>query len=261
MPPSQLRDAPWYETAFDRSYLRIYPHRDQAEAERYAANLIRWLGVRSGQRVLDVACGEGRYARALARRGLRVTGVDLSQDLLEEARARGKLLPGAPLYFRRDIRKLPFSMQFEGALSMFTSFGYFETREDDLAIFRGIHRALLPGGRLVVDFLNEAQIRSSLVAEETRDLPTMRVATSRSIDEDAPGGPRVKKRVEGFDHATGLSVLDVQESVRLYTDEEVDALLTDAGLAPVGEPSGDLDGSPHDALSPRYVRVAEKPRS
>jgi SAM-dependent methyltransferase len=261
MPPSLLREAPWYEHAFDLKYLRVYPHRNEAEAEAAAAHLVAWLGVRPGNRVLDVACGEGRYARALARRGLRVTGVDLSRHLVTEGRERSKLLPGAPVFVRLDARHLPYRNQFEGAISMFTSFGYFDSRDDDLAIFRGIARALVPGGRLVVDFLNEREVRASLVADEVRDAGTLLIEVERWIEESAPGGPRVEKRVIGRTRSTGVEEFEFTESVRLYTGAEVDGLLEEAGFTLVGDPAGDLDRSAFAAGSPRYLRVAELPAS
>ena len=75
-----------------------------------------------------------------------MTGVDLSEPMLEEARARSPNLPGTPLYVRWDARDLPFREQFDGAVSLFTSFGYFDDAEDDRRILRGVARALVPGG-------------------------------------------------------------------------------------------------------------------
>ena len=145
------RESPWFVQAFERIYLHVYPHRDDTEAERHADVVLDLLDVRPGSRILDVGCGAGRHARALARRGVRVTGVDLSAELLEEARERSPGTPGSPTYIQWDARELPFRAQFEGAISMFTSFGYFEERADDLRLMQGVARALLPGSRFVVD--------------------------------------------------------------------------------------------------------------
>src|SRR5688572_25558206 len=112
MASASALERPWYTTAFDRVWLRLHPQRDDTEARRFAPTLIALLGLRVGERVLDVACGAGRYCRALAARGLKVTGIDLSADLLEEARARSPSLPGMPLYLRWDARALPFRGQF-----------------------------------------------------------------------------------------------------------------------------------------------------
>lgn len=257
MPPAAPTKAPWWISAFDKRYLKLYAHRDEAEAERRANALMRLLQVGPDDRTLDVACGEGRYARALATRGVRVTGVDISRDLLAEAKERSPILPGSPQYVLRDMRRLPFLNQFDGAISMFTSFGYFDDDAQDLATFRGVARALVPGGRFVLDFMNDAKVRSALVAEETRAVDSLNITIRRWIDEDADSGPRVEKRVEGVSVHMGLVEIEVYESVRLYTLGEVDALLEQAGFELVGEPLGDVDGTPFDALADRLVRVAQ----
>ena len=259
MAPSLLREPAWYEKAFDARYLRVYAHRNDAEAESRVDAMISLLGIRADARVLDVGCGEGRYGRALTRRGMRVTGVDLSKDLIQEGRERGQLLPGAPVFLRGDARALPFYRQFDAAVSLFTSFGYFESSDDDLKIFKGVARALAPGARFLIDYLNQSHVRSTLVEEDEREIGLLRVATKRWIDEEGTDGPVVRKAVKGYDRATGLLQMEFEERVRLYTPDELDALLSAAGFSPVGEPMGDVDGAPLDALSPRLIRVVELP--
>ncbi|MCA9315742.1 MAG: class I SAM-dependent methyltransferase [Planctomycetes bacterium] len=260
MPLPLLRDEPWYARTFDRAWLRLYAHRNDAEARDDAPAVVRHLGVHPGQRVLDVACGAGRYARALSSLGLRVTGVDLSADLLTEARERSPLLPGAPQYVRGDARHLPFSGQFQGAISMFTSFGYFAAREDDVAIFRGVRRALVPGGRFLVDFLHASHVRSTLEPKSSTRQGTLRIDVEREIDEDAPEGPVVRKHLVARDAGSGQLVAEFDERVRLYLPAEVDALLVEADLELVGDRMGHVDGRPLTDDAPRYVRIARRPR-
>lgn len=257
MPQASPLDDPWFVQAFDRTWLRLYAHRDDAEAVAAAPAIIRHLGLVAAKRVLDVGCGGGRYARALADCGMRVTGVDLSEELLNVAREKSPYLPGKPDYFLRDIRKLPFVNQFDAAISMFSSFGYFDRREDDLAIFRGVHRALRLGGRFLVDFLNAEQVRASLVESEQRDDGTMAVSLERRIA-DGPFGPCVFKRIEAKDSVSGRDLASFEERVRLYTPDEVEALLTEAGFRLRGERMGDVHGAAFGADSARFVRVAER---
>ncbi|MDF1700189.1 MAG: class I SAM-dependent methyltransferase [Planctomycetota bacterium] len=250
-------DDPWFVQAFDRTWLRLYAHRDDAEATAAAPAMVGHLGLDVGGRILDVGCGGGRYARALADYGMRVTGVDLSEELLEVAREKSPYLPGKPDFYRRDIRKLPFFGQFDGAVSMFTSFGYFDRREDDLAIFRGVHRGLISGGRFLVDFLNAEQVRATLVESEQRDDGKMIVDIERRIA-DGPFGPCVFKRIRAADAISGRSLAEFEERVRLYTPDEVEALLSESGFALLGDRMGDVQGAPHDASAGRFVRLAER---
>ena len=253
-------ESPWFVQAFERIYLHVYPHRDDAEAEGHAGVLRDLLGVRAGQRVLDVGCGAGRHARALARRGMRVTGVDLSAELLEEARERSPGTPGFPTYIRLDARELPFRSQFEGAVSMFTSFGYFDGRADDVRLMQGVARAVLPGARFVVDYLNEAAVRASLDPVTEVAIGELDVRMERRIEEDRAGGPVVLKRVRAIHRATDAIEADYEERVRLYTPDDVDALLAEAGFEPASDRFGDFELTPYRPDAPRLVRAYQRTR-
>ena len=106
------RSNPWFVDAFDRTWLRLYAHRNEDEAQAAAPHIVRHLRVRAGASILDVACGAGRYCRALASRGMRMVGIDLSPSLIEVARERSLLLPGTPQYHQGDARNMPFFQQF-----------------------------------------------------------------------------------------------------------------------------------------------------
>lgn len=260
-PPSELRSgssagpAPWWVTAFGPTYRWLYPHRDDVEARDHAPFLVKALRARPGASVLDLACGDGRYARALAARGLRVTGVDLSETLLDVARIASPGLPGAPQYVRADLRRLPFGPQFAGAVSLFTSFGYFDDPEDDRRVLREVARVLVPGARFVLDVPHAEVLLRGLVRESVVRRDGWVVRTERSVDDARPGGPVVVKtsRIEAED---GAPVAVVDERVRLYAPDVLDGLLAEAGLVPEGVPAGGLLGEPFSAAAARYVRTS-----
>ena len=76
----------WFEEWFGEEYLQLYPHRDDADAQRAVALIRESVGLRPGWRVLDVACGAGRHAKAFRAAGARCVGLDLSATLLRLAR-------------------------------------------------------------------------------------------------------------------------------------------------------------------------------
>ena len=103
-----------------------------------------------GWRVLDVACGAGRHARAFEAAGARCVGLDLSMALLRVARG----VTGAPLV-RADMRALPIRPgSMDLTVNLFTSFGYFERDAEHTAALHEMVATLRPRGWFVIDFLN-----------------------------------------------------------------------------------------------------------
>lgn len=245
---------PWYHHWFGEEYLELYPHRNEAEAARAVGVLLDRLEAHdlrdstggSHRRVLDLACGAGRHLAALDDRGVRAVGLDLSAPLLAEARA---LLPDTPL-LRGDMRRLPFPADaFQGVTSFFTSFGYFETEDEDRQVVREIRRVVEPGGFLLLDFLNAPRVRAELTPRDVRRIGSGQVIQQRRLLE---GGRRVEKRIR-IVKADGEQAFT--ERVRLYEAPELARLLESEGVEPL-DLMGDYEGSPHTVDSPRTIIFA-----
>ena len=235
----------WFEQWFGEEYLHAYPHRDDEDAERLVRLLAAYGVVGAGERVLDLGCGPGRHAAALARRGARVVGLDLSLPLLCAARRRG----AGPLV-RGDMRQLPFgTAAFDIVLNLFTSFGYFESDEEHRVVVREAARVLRPGGRFVLDFLNAPAVRAGLVARDERRTGGTTVVQERRISED---GRFVIKSI----HVCGNS-RTFTERVRLYGRADLERMLATSGMAPETV-AGDYDGAPHGTASPRLILVGRR---
>ena len=111
--------------------------------------VLRILDPAPGARVLDMPCGFGRHSRALARRGFRVTGVDLSEGYLERAAAAAG--GGEVIWERADMRRFRRPGGFDVALNLYSSFGYFEDADDDHLVLANLFASLRPGGQLLMD--------------------------------------------------------------------------------------------------------------
>jgi SAM-dependent methyltransferase len=236
----------WFERWFGEEYLHVYLHRDEDEAERLIGLLVAHGWVRGGQRVLDLACGGGRHAEALRRRGARVTGLDLSVLLLGAALRRGGCC-----YVRGDMRSLPFADgAFDVVLNLFTSFGYFARDGEHQRVLRAVTRVLHRGGRFVLDYLNAPAIRATLVPHDERAFGDAVVVQERSI---SPDGRFVEKSIHLSDDSRTFT-----ERVRLYERGELERMLREVGLHPL-EALGAYDGEPYSDGSPRLILMAEKP--
>ena len=115
-------------------------------------HVVAALALQPGERVLDVGCGPGRHAHELARRGIAVHGVDISERFIELAREHA---PAGATFERLDARNLPFDGEFDAAICLCQgAFGLMTVDGDDGAVIAGIARALRPGGRLALSAFN-----------------------------------------------------------------------------------------------------------
>ena len=144
------RRTEWFTRFFDAAYVaQLLEEKSAADTRAEVDFLVRRLRLPRGARILDVPCGYGRHAAALARRGYVVLGVDLSRAMIAEGRRRFSEGPG--LRFRRgDMRRIAFHEEFDAVVNLYTSFGYFRAAQN-AQVLRRMAQALKPGGRLIVD--------------------------------------------------------------------------------------------------------------
>ena len=140
-----------WDAVFDETYLQTYlPFVDEERTREEALGAASLAGLEPGAEILDCPTGFGRHAVVLAQEGYRVTGLDRSETLLEEAeRRRGDA--EWPRLVRGDYRELPFDdASFDAVFNLFSSLGYLE-RNEDVDVLRGFRRVLRPGGALIVE--------------------------------------------------------------------------------------------------------------
>ena len=262
-PPSEPGAAPkpWFETAFDDFYASLYAHRSDTEA----VDLVTTLQDRGLEGpVIDVACGAGRLLRTLGRTGVRAYGFDLSRDLLRRARAgseaRGSIGPPRPLgVVCSDMRRWPFASGWAGtAIMLFTSFGYFDSRAEDLQVLHEAYRVLRPGGRFVLDFLNRTTTERDLNPRSERHVNGRVVVETRRIDSASSEGPYVRKRVEVRSPDATAPEVSYEERVRLYAPDELRHALGSSGFS-TEESWGDYRGATFDVeRSARCILLARR---
>ncbi len=241
----------WYDQWFESPwYLRLYRHRTEEEA-REAIDLVRNVAhIPAGAHILDLACGYGRHALALAEAGYQVTGLDGSSSLIKRAE---QVYPHPNVTYAVGDMRGPFPhAPYDAIVNFFTSFGYFDTTDEDAKVLSAVHDHLSRGGQFIMDFFNAAHVVRHLEHESMSFVENATIFQDRHI-------------ADGFVHKhITINVpcsheLEFDERVRLYTHDELVGLITAAGLV-VDHVLGDYDGSAFDVnTSKRCIIIARKP--
>ncbi len=244
----------WYEDLYNRQvYLDLYAADDTRIAPREAEAVVRLLGLRPGQSVLDVCCGYGRHALELARRGFRVTGIDLAPRQIEEARRRAQAAGVDVRFVLGDVREMDFQAEFDACLNLFTSFGFFETEAENQAMLNRIAGATSPGGSFLLETWNREKVIREFVEREV---------------EEMVGGVRLVKEWQ-FDALAGrfnwqntVTFPDGRQerwnhSIRAYTLVELKSMLEVAGFR-LEQVFGDWGGTAYGLYSEQMIVVARR---
>ena len=249
--------APWWQRIFaDGSYLRLWSaHLTPERAEREVAGILDLLRPTPGAAILDLACGQGRIAVPLAQRGYRVTGLDLSEQLLDVARAAADAAGVIVEWHRADMRDIPaeWAGRFDYIINIFTAFGYFEDEAENQRVLAGVARALKPDGRFLIESMNRDGVMGRFRERGWYEADGLLVCTEARFDPIRGIASTVDQWDEGGERQS------LHHSVRLYTPTELAAMLRAAGLEPVATYGG-LAGGELTHESWRLALVAEKPR-
>ncbi len=226
----------WFEDWFNTPYYHIlYKDRDDHEAQQLIRNLKEKLNLRTGDHILDLACGRGRHAIFLNSLGHKVTGLDLSKANISFARE----FENQNLHFRQADMREPYGQgEYDYIFNLFTSFGYFSNWHQNQKATNCMALALKKGGTLVLDFLNTNKVVLGLVKEEHRQVQEFLFKINRSIRDD-----RVVKSIRFHHHGRDHHF---EEKVQLFGLEEFRKLFARAGLE-IKETYGDFELNPFDA--------------
>ena len=250
------RKKEWFD---DDSFWRelypfMFPEKRVADADEQVAKALA-LTKPPGKSVLDLCCGPGRCSIALAKKGFRVTGVDKTTYLLNKARAKAKAARVNIEWVREDMRDFVRPASFALVLSMFTSFGYFDDRQDDMTVLQNMFTSLQPGGACLIEVLGKERLAKILQ-------PT--------ISTVLPGGTLMVERHEIFDDWTrvrnewllirGGRAKSFNFHHTIYSGQELRDRMERVGFVAV-KLHGNLDGDAYGPNAERLVTIGHKPIS
>ena len=234
---------PYFEAVGDllgEAYLRYSFTKGTAQE---VAFLLELLGLPRGGRVLDVGCGPGRHAVALARAGLAVTGVDVSRRFLDLAAEAARAAGVGAAFFQVDARAMPFDDEVDAVISICQgAFGLMAG--DDSTVLKRMAESVRRGGRVVVTAF-------SALYEAAHP----REGAAFDADAGIVHEPTTVKDERGDDHE-----VDLWTSV--YTARELRLMALGVGLVPESvwavEP-GAFAKRPPDLDHPELMLVARRP--
>lgn len=241
----------WFEN--EEFWRTFYPYmfgeRQMAAAEGEVERVIELSGVTAGK-VLDLCCGPARHSKILAGRGFEVTGVDRSPYLLNKAREGDT--EGRIELVEADMRDFVRPLAFDLALSLFTSFGYFETRAEDLTVLRNVHASLRRGGVFLIDVTSKEYVVAQRTPTRWERWPTGEIHVHHY--EVRPGWGRIGIEWLLVD---GERARRFQFEQNLYSGEELRAMMEAAGFGEI-QLFGGMDGRPYDAAATRLIARASR---
>ena len=214
------KDTEWFASWFDSPYYpMLYKHRDEAEAREALTNLHRFLALPENTLVLDLCCGQGRHSRTLHKLGCQVVGIDLSASAIAHARSMAE--PGQQFEVQ-DMRNFSLPQRFDVVFNLFTSFGYFDSNEENLRVLGRINAHLQPNGILALDYLNAIPLLNQQTQRAEQTINGVLFRTAKHIE-----GNSVVKNIEVIDSGQ-MHVFS--ERVQLITLADFTAMLQSCGF-------------------------------
>lgn len=228
-----------FNSLYAEHYDQFYATKDYGEeCNLIEAAIARHSDARPGS-MLDVGCGTGGHSIELARRGYRMTGVDLSPAMVEQARTKGASLPTAqqPSWLCGDCRTFEAGGSFDAAIMMFAVVGYLTGNDDVMAGLKNIRRHLKPGAIFLSDFWYGPSVlfdrptdRVRVLQDEGRQV----IRTTTTTLDPTHHTADVSFRLWAMEGARLVSETTEMHRLRYYFPQEYRFLLSQAGFDMVG---------------------------
>jgi SAM-dependent methyltransferase len=209
----------WFSTWFDSPYYHIlYKNRNEEEAQFFMDNITNYLNMPENGTILDLACGKGRHSIYLNKLGYNVTGVDLSENSIAIANESSN----ETLRFKTHDMREPMNETYDAVFNLFTSFGYFDTYEDNIKTLKAIKDSINEYGFGVIDFFNADFIIENLVAEETKEIDGITFNIKRFVEN--------KKIIKEIRFEDKGETYNFTEKVSAFTLTDFEAMMEEAGI-------------------------------
>jgi SAM-dependent methyltransferase len=255
-PDAQERTkASWCEDFFDDLFAEhCLATRTPDELQAITTFLQRELKLGTGDAVFDQCCGIGTLSLALAKRGLRTFGVDLIPSYIDTAKNAAVKMQAACTFAAADAAFYCPPVPCDAAINWWTSFGYFEDDAENLKMLKAARRSLKPGASFALDYMNTPERLALMGGRPVTSWRAEKPGCVVSCDTRIDGRMLVKDwKYEGAD---SRKVEKRGGGVKLYTQQELESLLEQAGFTAVRF-YGSVKGEALAVNSPRCIAIAQ----
>lgn len=243
----------WYRWAFDDRYFTMYEYACSARVTPDLQAIDELLRLEPGSKLLDLCCGYGRHAIPLAQAGHAVTGLDISEHLLDIARSKARTVGVDVEWVHADMREIGRDGEFHAVLCLYNSFGYLESDADHQRALDSVARALQPGGSALLELANRESVLRQFDSSRFAQL-----GDGRAVGEERSFDLSSSVLTQKCTIVDGSTTRQVTYLMRLYTLTELQQMMRSAGLV-VERLAGGLDGRPLTMDSSSLVLLAKKP--
>jgi len=244
----------WYKTMFETKLAKYWILLSNLRKEQTEQHVSFLKNVLPKGLTLDHCCGPGRICVALSE-DRSVVGLDLSRELLNEARKKGRNTNTKNLYLvRSDMRNLPFRHDvFDGVINLWTSFGYFSEQENEL-VLNEIFRVIRTNGTFLLDIANPENLIRRYQEKDWSEEEHFFLLEQRNWEWETK---RMKSRWVYVNKTSG-EIDEVSFDHRLYSFSELQRMFEARGLK-IAEVYGSFNKEKFDAdKSTRIIVVARK---
>jgi SAM-dependent methyltransferase len=230
---------------------KLFAVKDPAETKKEIEQIISLTGIRPNSKLLDLCCGQGRHSLEFARRGYKVTGVDRTEKYLEYAKRESSGENLSAKFIKDDMRNFRKDNYYNLIIIMYTSFGYFEGREENLQVLKNCNKSLTKNGKLLIDLVGKEILKKKFKEHESFMINGINYIEERKI-------------IGNWEMIENKWIMikknrrkEFSLSHWLYSAEEMKDMLCETGFHSA-KIFGDLSGSKYDENAQRLIAIAIK---
>ena len=236
---------------WDEFFPAFRPLFDKISTQETNAQLkfyIEKLNLKKGKSFLDCPIGIGRIAIPLAKKGIQITGVDITPSYIGELQERISKIKIPMKLFLQDMRKIDFENEFDAVGNLWTSFGYFEKESDNMLVLKKLYKALKPGGKFVIQVINRDWIMKNFVSNNWSEVDDVKMLERREFNYENSSSVTEYFFIKDGEEKSLTSY------IRMYSYHELKQMLEKVGLKNVvGYKNPDVDDCNYQYLTSKPI--------